>query len=415
LINVYNRFGVTGGLYVSALSGVKVLDLSRLLPGPYCSLMLADYGAEVIKIEEPGTGDYIRWRKPAIEGIGARHLTINRNKKSMELNLKTEEGKEIFKKMAENADVILESFRPGVMERLGIGYQEISKINPGIVYCSLTGYGQTGPYRNLPGHDINYIGYSGILGLIGLKDGTPVVPGVQIADIGGGALMALSGICMALFHKERTGIGQYIDVSMLDGAVSWLYAAASDYFASGIVPEKANTRLSGQFAFYNVYETKDHKYLSVGASEEKFWEKICHLVGKPEWIELHEGPEEVQEQLKKEMTLLFKQKTQKDWLDLLQTEDTCVGPVYDVDEIFSDPQIMDREMFTDMNHPVAGVIKQFGFPIKFSQTPGRIHSHSPILGEHTEEILQNLKYSSESINNLRNKGVIGIETANKIH
>lgn len=397
---------------VGALSGIKVLDLSRLLPGPYCSLMMADYGAEVIKIEEPGLGDYIRWRKPAINGIGARHLTVNRNKKSIELNLKSEEGKEIFKKMAESADVILESFRPGVMDRLGLGYEEISKINEGIVYCSLTGYGQTGPYRNLPGHDVNFIGYSGILGLIGHKDGKPVVPGVQIADLGGGALMALSGITMALLHKERTGKGQYIDVSMLDGAVTWLYAAASDYFASGEVPERGKNRLDGKFAFYNVYETKDHKYLSVGASEAKFWKNICELVGRPEWTELQEGPDEVQEQLKKDMAQLFKQKDQHEWLELLQTEDTCVGPVYDVDEIFSDPQILERELFTNMNHPVAGSIKQIGFPIKFTETPGEIYSHAPILGEHTEEILSELYYSREAIENLRNKGVIGKSTCN---
>lgn len=392
---------------MGALNGIRVLDLSRLLPGPYCTLMMADYGAEVIKIEEPGNGDYIRWRKPAIEGIGARHLTINRNKKSVELNLKTKEGKEIFKKMAAKADVILESFRPGVMERLGLGYEEISKINKGIVYCSLTGYGQTGPYRNLPGHDINYIGYSGILGLIGEKNGKPVVPGVQIADIGGGALMALAGICMALFHKERTGEGQYIDVSMMDGAVTWLYAAASDYFASGKIPERGSNRLDGHFAFYNVYKTKDGKYLSVGASELKFWKRICELVGKQEWIELHEGPEEIQEQLKKELVELFKQKDQKEWLDLLALEDTCVGPVNDINQIFEDPQIIERELFTEMNHPIAGIIKQIGFPIKFSHTPGKIHSHSPILGEHTEEILSKLNYSDEKIELLRKGGVIG--------
>ncbi|WP_077213254.1 CaiB/BaiF CoA transferase family protein [Bacillus dakarensis] len=396
---------------MGALNGVKVLDLTRLLPGPYCTLMMADYGAEVIKVEEPGNGDYIRWRKPAIEGIGARHLTINRNKKSVELNLKSEEGKEIFKKMAKEADVIIESFRPGVMDRLGIGYEEISKINEGIVYCSLTGYGQTGPYRNLPGHDINYIGYAGILGLIGEKDGKPVVPGVQIADIGGGALMALSGICMALFHKERTGKGQYIDVSMMDGAVTWLYAAASDYFASGKIPKKGTTRLDGQFAFYGVYETKDQKYLSVGASEFKFWKKICELVGKPEWIDLHEGPDEVQEQLKQDLAELFKQQDQKYWVDLLAAEDTCVGPVNDIDQIFEDPQIIERELFTEMNHPIAGTIKQIGFPLKFSNTPGKIHSHSPILGEHTEEILSQLKYSEEEIEQLRTSGVIGQKTS----
>lgn len=392
---------------MGALKGVKVLDLSRLLPGPYCTLMMADYGAEVIKIEEPGQGDYIRWRKPAIEGIGARHLTINRNKKSIEINLKTEEGKEIFKKMAADADVILESFRPGVMNRLGLGYEEISKINEGIVYCSLTGYGQTGPYRNLPGHDINYIGYSGILGLIGEKDGKPIVPGVQIADIGGGALMALSGICMALFHKERTGKGQYIDVSMMDGAVTWLYAAASDYFASGKVPERGSNRLDGQFAFYNVYKTKDKKYLTVGASEFKFWERICELVEKPEWISLHEGSDEVQEKLKQDLTQLFKQKDQAYWIDLLATEETCVSPVNDIDQIFNDPQVIERELFKEMNHPIAGTIKQIGFPIKFSETEGEIYSHSPILGEHTEEILSQLDYSSEHIDQFRKSGIIG--------
>ena len=392
---------------MGALKGVKVLDLSRLLPGPYCTLMMADYGAEVIKIEEPGQGDYIRWRKPAIEGIGARHLTINRNKKSIELNLKTNEGKEIFKKMAANADVILESFRPGVMDRLGLGYEEISKINEGIVYCSLTGYGQTGPYRNLPGHDINYLGYSGILGLIGEKDGKPIVPGVQIADIGGGALMALSGICMALFHKERTGKGQYIDVSMMDGAVTWLYAAASDYFASGKIPERGSNRLDGHFAFYNVYETKDKKYLSVGASEFKFWKRICELVEKPEWIALHEGPEEIQEKLKQDLTQLFKQENQEHWIDLLASDDTCVSPVNDIDQIFNDPQIIERELFKEMNHPIAGTIKQIGFPIKFSETQGEIYSHSPILGEHTDEILSQLDYSNEDIDQFRKSGIIG--------
>jgi crotonobetainyl-CoA:carnitine CoA-transferase CaiB-like acyl-CoA transferase len=395
---------------MGALSGVKVLDLSRLLPGPYCTLMMADYGAEVIKIEQPGEGDYIRWRKPGINGIGARHLTINRNKKSVELNLKTEEGKEIFKKMAVEADVILESFRPGVMERLGVGYEEISKINDGIVYCSLTGYGQTGPYRNLPGHDVNYIGYSGILGLIGERNGKPIVPGVQIADIGGGALLSLSAICMALFHRERTGKGQYIDVSMLDGAVTWIYAAVSDFFASNEVPERGKNRLDGKYACYDVYETKDHKYISVGANELKFWKKMCELMGKPEWIELHEAPDDVQLQLKKDLAAVYKTRTQKEWVDLLKYEDTCVGPVYDMDEVFEDPQIIARNMFTKMQHPTAGEIKQIGFPIKFSKTPGVIQSHAPLLGEHTDEILSSLHYSSKQIELLRENGVIGEKT-----
>ena len=392
---------------MGVLSDVKVLDLTRLLPGPYCTLLMADYGAEVIKIEEPGKGDYIRWRTPAIESIGARHLTVNRNKKSVELNLKTAEGQQIFKQLAAEADVIIESFRPGVMQRLGLSYEDIVQVNERIVYCSLTGYGQTGPYQHLPGHDINYIGYSGILGLIGEKDGKPIVPGVQIADIGGGSLMALAGICMALFHRDRTGKGQYIDVSMMDGAITWLYAAMSDYFASDTTPKRGTTRLDGQFAFYNVYETRDGKYITVGASELKFWKKMCELIGKEEWIPLHEGPTTVQEQLKQDLAKLFKTHDQQYWVDLLAREDTCVGPVHDIDEMFNDPHITAREMFTEMHHPIAGMIKQIGFPIKFSETPGEIYTHAPILGEHTTEILTNLGYSTEDMKHFRTAGVIG--------
>ena len=392
---------------MGVLSGVKVLDLTRLLPGPYCTLLMADYGADVIKIEEPGNGDYIRWRTPAVEGIGARHLTVNRNKKSVALNLKTAQGQQIFKQLAAEADVIIESFRPGVMQRLGLGYEDIVQVNERIVYCSLTGYGQTGPYRHLPGHDINYIGYSGILGLIGEKNGKPVVPGVQIADIGGGSLMALAGICMALFHRDRTGEGQYIDVSMMDGAITWLYAAMSDYFVSGKVPERGETRLDGQFAFYNVYETKDGKYMTVGATELKFWKRLCELIGKEEWIALHEGPANVQEQLKQDLAKLFKMHDQQHWSNLLAQEETCVGPVYEIEDMFSDPHIAERDMFQEMQHPVAGTIQQIGFPIIFSETPGEIATHAPGLGEHTEDILTQLGYDQTELEQLRAAGVIG--------
>lgn len=392
---------------MGALTGIKVLDLTRLLPGPYCTLMLADYGAEVIKIEEPGRGDYIRSRKPAVNGIGARHLTVNRNKRSVELNLKTEAGIAIFNKMAGEADVIIEGFRPGVMDRLGIGYEEIAKINPGIVYCSLTGYGQTGPYRLLPGHDINYAGYTGILSLNGEKDRKPVIPGVQIADIGGGSLMALSGILMALLHKEKTGKGQYIDISMADGAVTWLYAAASDYFVTEKVPGRGKNRLDGQFAYYQLYETKDGQYLSVGASEKKFWDRFCELVERPDWKPLHEEDEHDQTQLKEDLTALFLERTKEQWMELLSMEDTCIGPVNDMREAFSDPHIQAREMLTEQDHPIAGVTKQIGFPIKFSETPGKLYAHAPILGEHTAEYLTSLGYTEEEIRELQRENVIG--------
>ncbi|OUM86475.1 MAG: carnitine dehydratase [Bacillus thermozeamaize] len=382
------------------LEGVRVLDLTRLLPGPFCTMLLADYGAEVIKVEQPGTGDYGRNVEPYIQGYSARHLTINRNKKSLTLDLKREKGKEIFCALAKEADVIVESFRPGVMKKLGLSYEEISAINPGIVYCSISGYGQDGPYRHLPGHDINYIGYSGVLGLIGLKDGQPVVPGVQIADIGGGSLMALAGILMALYYKEKTGKGQFVDVSMLDGAISWIAGYASGYFADGQVPKRGEIRLSGKYACYDVYPTKDGKYLSVGALEEKFWRRLCELLDKEEWIGQRMAPPEVQDQMRRELREIFLQKDQAEWLSLLKEEETCVGPVYDLDEVFSDPQVLARNMVIETEHPVLGVLKQVGFPLKFSHASGAVRRHAPELGEHNQEILTELGFSLEEIEKL---------------
>lgn len=388
------------------LEGVRVLDLTRLLPGPFCTMLLADYGAEVIKVEQPGMGDYGRTVEPYIQGYSARHLTINRNKKSLTLDLKREKGREIFCALAKEADVIVESFRPGVMKKLGLSYEEISNINPGIVYCSISGYGQNGPYQHLPGHDINYIGYSGVLGLIGLKDGQPVVPGVQIADIGGGSLMALAGILMALYYKEKTGKGQFVDVSMLDGAISWVAGYASGYFADGQVPKRGEIRLSGKYACYDVYPTKDGKYLSVGALEEKFWCRLCELLGKEEWIEQRMAPPEVQEQMRQELREIFLQKDQAEWLRLLKEEETCVGPVYDLDEVFSDPQVLARNMVIETEHPVLGVLKQVGFPLKFSHAAGAVRRHAPELGEHNQEILTGLGFSSEEIEKLALERII---------
>lgn len=391
---------------MSLLEGVRVLDLTRLLPGPFCTMLLADYGAEVIKVEQPVIGDYGRTVEPLIQGYSARHLAINRNKKSMTLDLKHEKGKEIFRQLAREADVIVESFRPGVMKRLGLSYDEIREINPGIVYCSITGYGQDGPYRDLAGHDINYIGFSGILGLIGLKDGEPVVPGVQIADIGGGSLMALAGILMALFYKERTGKGQFVDVSMLDGAIAWMAGYASGYFADGEVPKRGRIRLSGKYACYDVYPTKDGKALAVGALEEKFWRRLCELLGKEEWIEQHMAGPDVQEQMRQELRDLFRTKDQAEWLELLMEEETCVGPVYDLDEVFSDPQVLARNMVIETNHPVLGVLKQVGFPLKFSDAEGAVRRPAPELGEHNHEILTALGLTPEQIDALVAEKVI---------
>ncbi len=390
------------------LEGIKVLDLTRLLPGPYGTMLLADLGAEVIKIEEPERGDYARWNPPQIGGAGSRHLLLNRNKKSMTLNLKASEGRDLLLKMVEQgADVLIEQFRPGVMDRLGVGYKDLEKVNPRIIYCSLTGYGQSGPYRDLAGHDLNYIGLGGILGLTGQKGGAPVIPGIQIADLIGGGLYAVIGVLTALVARQKTGKGQYIDVSMFDGVVSLLPDSAALFFAEGKAPRAGERRLGGGLPQYQVYQTRDGRYLAVGALEEKFWANLCRLIGKPEWAE--ETPKESEpctEEIKKEMARIFQTKTQKEWLALLMHEDTCVTAVQSLDEVFADPHVLNRQMLVETNHPQAGPVRQIGIPLKFSETSGEIRTPAPEIGEHTEEILRHLGRTTEEIEELRKAGII---------
>lgn len=265
------------------IKGLKMLDLSRLLPGPYCSLLLADLGMEVLKVEEPGQGDYIRKIGPIRRKESAYFLAVNRNKKSMTLDLKMEESKEIFYRLTQSYDIVLESFRPGVMDRLGIGYEELKKRNPHVILCSLSGYGQSGPYRERSGHDINYIGLGGILEITGQRNGPPIIPGVQIADIGGG-MMAAIAILAAVIHREKTGEGQFLDISMLDGIISWLSVLAGKYFVDENLPQRGNMRITGRYACYQVYQTKDGRYMSLGALEEKFWKNFCEALGREDLI-----------------------------------------------------------------------------------------------------------------------------------
>jgi crotonobetainyl-CoA:carnitine CoA-transferase CaiB-like acyl-CoA transferase len=368
---------------MEALHGIKVLDLTRLLPGNFCTLVLADYGADVLKIEDTDRGDYGRWYPPRVRNQSAYFLGLNRNKKSMKLNLKTDEGKVIFMQLARKSDVILEGFRPGVVDRLGIGYDVVREVNPKIIYCSISGFGQDGPYRDKVGHDINYIGIAGILGITGQRDGPPIIPGIQIADIGAGGTMAAIGILMALIHREKTGKGQYIDVSMLDGVVSWLSMFASKYFVDGQTPEREGMMLNGQFPCYRVYKTKDGKYITIGALEEKFWKNLCQAVGR-----------------------IFLTKTRDEWIEYLEGFEICHGPVNDFQGAFSDPQVLHREMIFEVDHPTEGHLKQVGFPIKFSETPGRVRLPSPGYGEHTGEVLKELGYADEKIKDLGKSGVI---------
>ncbi len=391
---------------MEALHGVKVMDLTRLLPGNFCTLLLADYGAEILKIEDTDRGDYGRWYPPRVKEQSAHFIGLNRNKRSMKLNLKTDEGRSIFMQLVETSDVIVESFRPGVVNRLGIDYDAVRKINQEIIYCSISGFGQDGPYKDKVGHDINYIGIGGILGITGQGGGSPAIPGTQIADIGAGGMMAVVGILVALVHRQNTGKGQYIDVSMLDGIVSWLSLFASKYFVDGEVPDREGMMLNGQFPCYRVYETKDGKYLTIGALEKRFWENLCRALEREDLIlqQYATGPK--REETIAQLEEIFLTRTRDEWIKYLDAFEVCHGPVNDFQETFSDPQVLHREMVLLMDHPTEGPVKQLGFPIKFSQTPGHIRLPSPGYGEHTRQVLRELGYSNQKIEALEKSGVI---------
>ena len=393
---------------MGAFSGVRILDLSRLLPGPHCSLLFADLGAEVIKIEEPELGDYARITPPywGDSGIGAYFLLLNRNKKSVSLNLKTEGGKAVFRRLVETADVLLESFRPGVMDRLGLGWTALSALNPRLLYCAISGYGQDGPYRDLVGHDINYMGYAGALSVTGPRGGAPLMPGVQVADLGGGSLLAAFAIAAALFHRKTSGRGQFIDASMTDGVVSWLAPYLGPYFATGRVPVRGEERLNGGWVCYQVFEAADGGYVTLGALEPKFWANFCRLVGREDLVPLQYAEGEARGRAEAEVRAIFRTRPRDEWVTLLQSVDVCAGPVLSMDEVVRDPQLGARGLFQEVCHPVLGRIPQVAFPVKLSETPGRMESAPPGLGAHTEEILVGLGYDAAALAALRREGAI---------
>ncbi|HWN97786.1 MAG TPA: CaiB/BaiF CoA-transferase family protein, partial [Blastocatellia bacterium] len=288
-----------------ALDGIRILDLSRMLPGPYCSMMLGDLGAEVIKVEEPRIGDPTRHTRPLVNGQSAAFALVNRNKKSIAIDLKQPDGRDLFLKLASTADCVLEQFRPGVVERLGIGYPAVSEINPRIVYCSLTGFGQDGPHRDRSGHDLNYLALSGVLGLTTDERGKPVIPGVQVADLAGGMIAAFA-ILAALLARERTGRGQYVDVSMFDVMVSMLPVPAAHHFAGKTMPVGGKYVLSGAYPFYSVYETSDQEFMTLGALEPKFWANFCKTVGREDLIPRQFDEGERRENLFQDVRTIFK-------------------------------------------------------------------------------------------------------------
>ncbi len=377
-----------------ALEGLTVLDLSRLLPGPYCSMILADHGARVIAVEDK-----------KFLGDGLFLNLINRNKQHISLNLKTEEGKRIFFQLAEKADVLIEQFRPGVVDRLGVDYESVKTINPEIIYCSITGYGQTGPYRDRAGHDVNYLSIAGVLNLIGEKNLPPSIPGVQIADIAGGGMSAAIGILLALQSRERTGKGQYIDISMTDAMASFLPVALFFQQLTGQFPERADGFLSHRYACYNTYETADGKYLSIGAVENRFWKVLCEMLEVPEYIPLQYDEKRRQEILDF-IRNAFKTKTLSEWEAMLGEHDICWAPVKSVSEAIQDPQMRAREMFVEVDDGKGNQKTTIGIPIKLSNTPGSIRSMPDSFGQSTKSVLKEFGYTDEQIKTFAENGVI---------
>jgi len=377
-----------------ALTGVNVLDLSRLLPGPYCSMILADHGARVIAVED---------KRFLADGLFFN--LINRNKEHMSLNLKTDKGKEIFSRLAQNADVLLEGFRPGVVDRLGVGYESVRSVNPQIIYCSITGYGQNGSFRDRVGHDANYLSYAGVLDLIGEQDHPPSIPGIQIADIAGGGMNAAIGILLALYAREKTGKGQYIDISMTDGMVGFLPATLFFRQLTGQEPRRADALLSHRYACYNTYETADKQYLSIGAVENRFWKQLCDILNVPDYVEL-----QYNDQHRKEiidfMRKTFKQKTLDEWDAILGDLDICWGRVQSLSEVLEDPLFRQREMVVEIKGKDGKPSKTMGVPVKLSETPGAVRTPPVEFGESTHDILQELGYSNDEIKAFEEKGVI---------
>ena len=394
---------------MSALSDVKVLDLSRLLPGGFCSLLLADFGAQVLKVEDTGLGDYLRWAPPSYAGAepsagSALFLSLNRGKRSIRLDLKQERGREVLLRLAKDHDVVLESFRPGVMERLGVGYERLRQENPGLVYCAITGYGQDGPYRDRAGHDINYLGVVGMLGLTGEGDGPPVQPAGQVADLGGGALMAAFGVLAALRERERSGEGQLVDVSMADGALSWLAMVAARYFADGAAPRRGQLELAGAYVCYRPYPCRDG-WVSLGALEPKFWQAWCHGVGREDLIERQlDGPGS---ETHAEVERVFMGRTREQWHRFASEHDCCLEPVLELEEALDTELVRAREMVVELDQPGADrPVRLLGTPVKMSRTPAEPHRQGPALGEHTAEVLVGLGYSRQEIAALEQRGAV---------
>ena len=380
----------------AALQGVRVLDLSRLLPGPYLTMVLADMGADVVKVEDPKLGDYLRAFPPAIGGMSGRFLAINRGKRSVALDLKQPAAKDAFVRMAARADVVVESFRPGVMDKLGLGYAQLAAANPRLVMCSISGYGQTGPYRERAGHDLNYIGLAGVLAMGGHAGGAPMLPGVQIADLAGGALWGATAVLGALVGRERTGQGAHLDISMCEGALA-LLAAELGNLDAGAHPTRGVETLNGGLANYGVYRTKDGRYLSVGALEPKFYIALGQAIGRPANVAEIVGDARAQARVRAELADIFATRTAAEWQDVLARHDCCVEVVIEPDELPAHPLHRARDVFFEIDGGEGvGPVHQVRTPVGRPANP----TPPPRLGQHSQAVLRDYGFSDAEISAL---------------
>ena len=398
-----------------ALEGIKVLDFCRNAPGMFATMILADMGADVLMVERPMDETRAAYER-IVAGIETaederRHASFNalqRNKRSIALNLKEPDALEIFRQLASDVDVVVEGFRPGVVDRLGVGYRQVQEINPRAVYCSVSGYGQTGPYAQMAGHDINYISFAGALGLIGdSPDGKPAIPLNLIADYAGGGLCGAVGILAALMAREKTGRGQYVDIAMTEGVLYMLCGMIGDAFAQGFKPGRGGNRLNGGSPYYNVYQTADGKYFSIAAIEPWFWENLCRAIGREDLIPHQSAGDDKRDEIARTLESVFLTRTRDDWFDALRDTNISVGKVYDLDEALNDPQALARGMVVELEAPGVseGKVKQPGIPLHLSETPGAVRHVGSVTGQHTHEVLAALGYPAERISELKERGV----------
>jgi crotonobetainyl-CoA:carnitine CoA-transferase CaiB-like acyl-CoA transferase len=372
------------------LQGLRLVDLSRQLPGPYCSMLLADLGMDVVTVVAPN------------DAMGVGIPLLQRNKRNVTLNLKDSRGLGALHRLVDRSDVLLEGFRPGVTQRLGVDYATLRERNPRLIYCSISGYGQDGPYRDKVGHDINYLGYAGVLEVTGPAGGPPIIPGVQIADIGGGALMAAIGILTAVVARQTTGRGQFVDISMMDGSVAFNVFHAMLRFLMGRNPTRGASQLTGNNPCYAIYETRDEKYVTVGAIEPHFWRNLCQTLGLAELAERQFEEGEGRESTFERVRGKFREKTQAEWLAIFEGVDICFGPVNSLAEMEDNPQVRHREMVVTID----GQQRALGIPIKLSDTPGSIRLPPATFGQHTAEVLAEVGYSAAEIADFQQSGVV---------